>query len=118
MFSHILTNSEYTKQEAEKLYGRKNIHVQYPEIKPAFIYSPVTPPHLIQNYFVYIGRLVSFVKEVEKIIHLCNTTGDSLVLIGSGPDEFKLRMLAGPTIVFTGEVTEPEQIAQILSRSR
>ena len=42
-------------------------------------------------YFVYIGRLVNFVRETGLIIQLFNHLKLPLVVIGSGPDEEELK---------------------------
>ena len=57
-------------------------------------------------YFVCVGRLVSFVRECEVIIKLFNELKLPLLMIGSGPDEEKLKNIAGETIIFTGRMQE------------
>ena len=57
-------------------------------------------------YFVCVGRLVSFVRECEIIIKLFNEIKLPLLMIGSGPDEEKLKNIAGETIIFTGRMQE------------
>ncbi len=53
-------------------------------------------------YFVYVGRLVNFVRETGLIIQLFNRLKLPLIVIGSGPDEAELKALAGETVIFTG----------------
>ena len=57
-------------------------------------------------YFVCVGRLVSFVRECEVIIKLFNELKLPLLMIGSGPDEEKLKNIAGETIIFTGRMQD------------
>jgi glycosyltransferase involved in cell wall biosynthesis len=45
-------------------------------------------------YFVYVGRLVNFVRETGTIINLFNRLKLPLIVIGSGPDENELKALA------------------------
>lgn len=52
-------------------------------------------------YFVYVGRLVNFVRETGLIIQLFNHLKLPLIVIGSGPDEEELKALAGETVIFT-----------------
>jgi len=59
-----------------------------------------------KSYFVCVGRLVSFVRECEVIIKLFNELKLPLLMIGSGPDEEKLKNIAGETIIFTGRMQE------------
>lgn len=66
-------------------------------------------------YFVYVGRLVNFVRESKIIIQLFNALQLPLVMIGSGPDELELKALAGDTIIFTG--WNPEGMNEIIRDS-
>ena len=59
-----------------------------------------------KSYFVCVGRLVSFVRECEIIIKLFNELKLPLLMIGSGPDEEKLKNIAGETIIFTGRMQD------------
>jgi hypothetical protein len=80
-YDTIIANSNYTATQAKDIYSMSIDRVQYPQIHKAFgQQAPITCP---DNYFVYVGRLVRFVKEVDRLIELINTTGDHLVLIGS-----------------------------------
>ena len=97
-FDRIYANSRYTAQEAEKLYGMKNIQIKYPRIPNKFFIPAVQETPL--EYYVYVGRLVSFVREADKIIRLCNEAKVPLIVMGSGPDEKYLKSIAGPSIIF------------------
>lgn len=66
-------------------------------------------------YFVCVGRLVSFVRECEVIIKLFNKLKLPLLMIGSGPDEEKLKNIAGETIIFTGRMHDG--LAEIIKES-
>ena len=66
---------------------------------------------------VTISRLVSW-KNVDKVIQICKKLDLKLGVIGSGPDEDKLRALAGDSQVeFFGELSHEKAMA-ILSKSR
>lgn len=117
MFKKIIANSIYTKKCAEKIYGRKNIQVKYPPISPLFLNTGVCPPHLVKNYFVFVGRIATMIKEVDKLITLCNATQTNLLVLGSWPDELYCKKIAGPTITFCGRVSPEEQV-RILTCAR
>jgi glycosyltransferase involved in cell wall biosynthesis len=67
---------------------------------------------------LFIGRLVKFVREVDRIILLANATQMPLLLIGSWPDEAYLKSLAGPTVVFLWQINDPATKKDILRHAR
>lgn len=115
MYDPIYTNSHYTASCAHKYYNLSS-EVAYPRINPLFLSGEVveTP----KEYMVFIGRLVRFVREVDRIILLANATQMPLLLIGSGPDEGYLKSLAGPTVIFLGQLDDPETKMDVLRHAR
>jgi hypothetical protein len=97
-FDKIYANSKYTAKVAEELYGINNIIIKYPVVTEKCFVPAVQETPL--EYYLYIGRLVSFVREADKIIKLCNEMKVPLIMMGSGPDEKYLKSIAGPTIMF------------------
>ena len=93
-FDKVFANSKYTAKVAEELYGMKNIQIKYPRIPNTFFLPAVQETPL--GYYLYVGRLVTFVREADKIIKLCNEMKVSLIMMGSGPDEIYLKSIAGP----------------------
>ncbi|MEI6774182.1 MAG: glycosyltransferase [bacterium] len=115
-FDRVYANSKYTAQEAEKLYTMKNIYIKYPRIPNKFFIPAVqeTP----QAYYLYVGRLVSFVREADKIIRLCNELKVPLIIMGSGPDEAYLKSIAGPSIIFIGWIKDIDEKIKIISQAK
>ena len=97
-FDKVYANSKYTAKVAEELYGMHTIQIKYPQLAEKFFIPIVqeTP----QAYYLYVGRLVTFVREADKIIKLCNELKVPLIVMGSGPDEVYLKSIAGPSIIF------------------
>jgi hypothetical protein len=99
-YDRVICNSHYTAAGAQRLYGRDHCEVQYPVIDPRYLSGSLQDdeklPRSLQDdeYYVFIGRLVRFAKELDLIINVFNRTGDRLVIIGSGPDEQYLRSIA------------------------
>lgn len=115
-FDKIYANSKYTAHEAEKLYGIHNITVKYPIVTPkCFLPAVVETP---QHYYLYIGRLVSFVREADKIIKLCNELKVPLIMMGDGPDEVYLKSIAGPTIIFIGRIADVDEKIKIIQNTK
>ena len=102
-FDTIISNSHYTQNLAKQIYGFSST-VHYPTISDQYRYMGISQTP--KPYFVCVGRLVSFVRECEIIIKLFNELKLPLLMIGSGPDEEKLKNIAGETIIFTGRMQE------------
>lgn len=115
-FDKIFANSKYTAKEAEKLYKINNIHIKYPRIPNKFFVPAVQESP--QEYYLYVGRLVSFVREADKIIRLCNEMKVPLIVMGSGPDEKYLKSIAGPGIIFIGWIQDIDEKIKIISQAK
>jgi len=115
-FDKIYANSKYTAKEAEKLYDMKSIQIKYPRIPDKFFIPAVQ--EISQEYYLYVGRLVSFVREADKIIRLCNELKVHLIVMGSGPDEAYLKSIAGPSIIFIGWIQDSDEKIKIISQSK
>lgn len=115
-FDKIYTNSKYTAEEAKKLYGMELVTVKYPRIAEKFFLPAVQEKPL--EYYVYVGRLVNFVREADKIIKLFNETKMPLIVMGSGPDEAYLKSIAGPNIIFIGRIGDIDERVKIISQAK
>jgi hypothetical protein len=71
-YDHVICNSHYTAAGAERLYGRKHCEVQYPIIDPRYLSGSLHDDK--SDYYVFIGRLVRFAKELDLIIRVFNQT--------------------------------------------
>ncbi len=115
-FDKVYANSKYTAQEAKKLYGMEHISIKYPHIPNKFFLPAVeTIPHA---YYLYVGRLVNFVRESDKIIKLCNEMKIPLIVMGSGPDEKYLKSIAGPNIIFIGQIQDVDEKIKIIKYAK
>ena len=106
-YDEVLFNSNYTAWLAKEIYWMK-WKVKYPKIKDCFYLS--TPTKEVQNYFVCVGRVVNFVREVWLIIKACNETKTNLLIIGSWPDEIQLKALAWDTVIFLWWLPQEESL--------
>lgn len=114
-FDKVYANSEYTAQLAQELY-EMHAEVSYPLVSPAFATAEVVESPL--GYYVYVGRLVNFVREAGLIISLFNHLKLPLIVMGSGPDEAYLKSLAHDNIVFVGRVADEQEKIKIIGQSR
>ena len=77
-YDSTIANSHYTADCARHFY-HLSTKVLYPRLSETFFRAPiVTQP---DNYFVYMGRLVRLVKEVDRILTLFARNGQHLVVI-------------------------------------
>ncbi len=120
-FDKIWFNSKYTKELAQKIYWIDG-EIIYPKIDETFIKLSAKPDP--ENYFVYIGRLVKYSKELDKLIELFNQNGENLIIIWDGPDADYLKSIAKDNIIFVGYLNkennekEKENFIKILKRSK
>ena len=82
-YDTVFCNSKYTAKLAKKLYNIDG-QVRYPSIDNAFIQTQVVVEP--KNYFVFVGRVQRYVREIDKVIELCNALALPLIVLGDGPD--------------------------------
>jgi glycosyltransferase involved in cell wall biosynthesis len=93
-----------------------HVTVSYPHINPLFAATEIVEDPL--PYFLYVGRLVSFVREADVIIRLFNELGLPLIMMGSGPDEAYLKSIAKSNIIFIGWISDVEERVNIMKQAR
>ena len=113
-FDEVQFNSKYTQQLAKEIYGLEG-KVVYPKINDAFYYARISSNP--QEYFVCVGRLVTFVRECDLIIKTFNQLKLPLLMVGSGPDEQYLKSITGDTIIFLGRLP-PEETQKIVKNAK
>ncbi len=99
---YLVVNSEETKKRAQKFYHR-DAHVIYP---------PVEIPEKVTfgkkaDYYLTVARLTTS-KHIEVLIRAANKKSFILKIVGGGPNEERLKKIAGPTVEFLGNVTDEE----------
>ena len=110
---HIVANSQNVAARIKSCYGRESDVLHCPADTEAF--APVAASE-IGDYYVVAARLLPY-KRVRLAVEACNTLRAPLVVLGSGPDEARLRALAGPTVRFAGRVSDAQR-RQIFARAR
>jgi glycosyltransferase involved in cell wall biosynthesis len=99
---YFVANSHYISQRIERYFGRKST-VIYPSVDTTQGY--LSDEH--GDYFLTVGRLVP-AKRTELLVQACTQNEWPLVVVGAGPEEHRLKSLAGPTVKFLGYVPDPE----------
>ncbi|MDP4030916.1 MAG: glycosyltransferase [Candidatus Beckwithbacteria bacterium] len=100
-----------TVQQRIKRYYRRDSTVIYPPVDTARFSRPRPRPRQ-PDYFLIVSRLVAY-KQIDLAIQAFNRLKLPLVIIGQGRDRPRLERLAGPTISFTGWVSEVKLIAYL-----
>ncbi len=96
--THFAANSRYVAARIRQYYGREST-VIYPPVDTASGRLDGNP----SEAYLTVGTLTSD-KRVDLLIEACNRLGRRLRIIGTGPEEARLRSMAGNTIEFLGEV--------------
>lgn len=107
----FVANSRFIARRVWKTY-RRRAHVIYPPV--AVEQFRADRPR--EDFYLTVSRFVPY-KRVDVTIAAFNQLGLPLVVIGDGPDEQRLRQLAGPTIQMLG--FQPDTVvADYLERCR
>jgi glycosyltransferase involved in cell wall biosynthesis len=110
--SHFIAISRTVQERIAECYGRTSM-VLYPPVDTDF-YCP--GPERRESYYLAVSAFAPY-KRLDLAVTACNRLGRSLVVIGSGQSESRLRALAGPTVHFLGWQPD-EVIRQHLRRCR
>lgn len=96
----FLTCSTNAANKIHDTYGRW-AEVLAPPVRPR------PSSDALGDFFLVVSRLLPY-KNVEVVIEAAGQLETRLVVVGKGPEEARLRALAGPAVEFPGRVTEAE----------
>ena len=102
--------SETVRRRIQKYYKADAVVIPPPVDVNRF--SVATRPG---EFWLAVGRLVAY-KRFDIVIDAFNRLGWPLIIAGTGVEEKRLRALAGPTIRFTGSVSDAK-LADLYTRS-
>ena len=107
----LLANSQETKSRIFKAYRRQ----------ASVIYPPVRLPAKFkfnskQDYLLVVSRLV-LAKHIDLVVNLANKFKLKLKIVGQGPEEKRLRSIAGPSVSFLGNVSD-EELSRLYKQAR
>jgi len=110
----IIANSNYIANKVRSYYGRP-AQVIYPpvDLKKFYFEKNTTP----RNYYLALGRLLPY-KRFDLIVKAFNHLKLPLKIVGTGPDEKKLRRLAGSSIEFIPYVSSDDEVRQLYSSAK
>jgi len=105
-----VANSETTRRRIARYFTRE-AEVVYPPVEIER-FTPATPG----DHYVVLSELMPH-KRIELAVRAFNTLRRPLVVVGDGPDARRLQRMAGPTIRFTGRVSDAE-VARLLATAQ
>jgi glycosyltransferase involved in cell wall biosynthesis len=105
-----IANSETTRRRIARYFTRE-AEVVYPPVEIER-FAPAPPA----DHYAVLSELMPH-KRIELAVHAFNALRRPLVVIGDGPDARRLQRLAGPTVRFTGRVSDAE-VARLLATAR
>jgi glycosyltransferase involved in cell wall biosynthesis len=100
----FLANSQYVAGRIQRYYNRQSA-VVYPPVDTSFFHPEAVRPK--PQGFVIVSALVPY-KRVDVAIEACRRVGAPLTIVGRGPEEARLRHLAGPDVQFLGWRSDEE----------
>lgn len=116
--NYFIANSEETRKRIEKFYRREAV-VIYPGIPTLHSKSEIlkrkTEDKKIK-YYITVSRLEK-PKNIDVLIRAANKKRFRLVVVGTGRDEMRLKSLSGPTVEFTGSVSD-EKLQELYSNAQ
>lgn len=101
----LIAISKTVQERITKIYQRSSTIV-YPPVE-VDRFKPL-PENQIGDYFLTVGRLVAY-KRVDLIVDAFNQLGWPLKIIGSGPEEKRLRQMAKGNIELIGSLSDKER---------
>jgi glycosyltransferase involved in cell wall biosynthesis len=105
-----VANSETTRRRIARYFTRE-AEVVYPPVEIERF-----APGMVGDHYAVLSELMPH-KRIDLAVHAFNQLGRPLVVIGDGPDARRLQRLAGPSVRFTGRVSDAE-VARLLSTAR
>jgi glycosyltransferase involved in cell wall biosynthesis len=105
----FVANSQEVRARIARVYGR-TAELIYP---PVDVERFATIMPVRGEYFLTWGRLVAS-KRIDLAIRAAALAGVPLIVAGTGPEEARLRALAGSTVSFLGRVSDQERSALLV----
>lgn len=100
---YYVANSNYVAQRIKRYYQRE-AEVIYPPVELKNYQPSDKSP---ASYFLAVGRLIPY-KRFDLAIQAANVLELKLRIVGTGPEEKRLRSIAGPTVSFLGKIPEEQ----------
>lgn len=112
----LIANSNFTKNQIKKYYGRDSAVIHPPVDVERFKLQTINHElRTARKGFVTAGRQTPY-KRIDLAVAACTKLGLPLAVIGDGPDHKKLVRMAGPTVKFVS--AEDSQMADYFQKAQ
>ncbi|MCF8033526.1 MAG: glycosyltransferase [Desulfarculaceae bacterium] len=108
---HFIANSRHVARRIRRNYGRGAEVIPPPVEAGRF-----APTAQVQGYYLVVSALVPY-KRVDLAVEACTKARKRLKVVGRGPEEARLKAMAGPTVEFLGWVGD-EHLADLYARAK
>lgn len=109
--SRYVANSTVVKKRIEDVYGLTDVPIVFPphSVSTDGPQEPIPgAEHLAEGgYLLSVARLMPY-KHVDVAIRAAERTGQRLLVIGKGPEEARLKAMAGDGVVFAQDLTDAQ----------
>jgi glycosyltransferase involved in cell wall biosynthesis len=105
---YYLTNSLTVARRIKNIYHR---HAEV--IPPPVNVNRFEPSTVTGDFYLVLSRLIAYT-QIDLAVAACTELGKRLVVIGEGPEEERLRKMAGPTVEFLGR--QPDAVVSHYAR--
>jgi len=109
---HFIANSNFVKERIRRYY-RRDSEVIHPPVDTAY-FTPAQGGD--GEYYLTVSALVPY-KKVDSLVKAFNLTGDRLIIVGKGPEESRLKRMAGKNIEFKKDLPG-EELLRLYRSSR
>jgi glycosyltransferase involved in cell wall biosynthesis len=103
--------SQHIADRIRRVYGR-----EADVIHPPVDIARFRPADTLDDYYLVVSALVPY-KRVDLAVAAAGRLGRRLLIVGSGPEEARLRAMAGPSVTFLGWRPDAE-VAELYARCR
>ena len=103
--------SHHIAERIQRVYGR-SADVIHPPVDVARF----QPASRVEDFYLIVSALVPY-KRLDIAIAAASRLGRRLLVVGTGPEERRLRAVAGPTVEFLGWRSDAE-VAELYARCR
>lgn len=108
---YYLANSSVVAERIERYYGRPATTINYPIDAQKFDFCDQK-----ENFCLVSSRFISY-KRIDVIVEAFNWLGWPLKIIGTGPEEERLKTMALDNIEFLGHVSDAER-TRLMAKAR
>lgn len=96
-------DSDHIGRKIRDFWGREAVTI-YPPVELDRFQPDGQPP---DDYFLVVAAMVPY-KKIHRAIEGARLAKKRLVIVGGGPEEARLRRLAGPEVEFAGKVSDAD----------